>query len=103
MTDQPQPGPSYIACAYWGEEIVPSVERECVECHAALAMDARNVQTVISEKAQPICIPCAAKVVADPEGWEYGGDITRGIVTGPDKAMFTKSEIEERLTKLRRI
>jgi hypothetical protein len=52
--------PEYLVCSFWGQQCVPSVERKCVKCGCALAMDALNEGKDVG--LEHICLRCVTKL-----------------------------------------
>ena len=87
----------YIGCVDWGEEIVLSVRRTCVECSRDVALAAHNINAVAERKMKPICLRCVKKIVAGD--WEYGGGLIAGRVISPAETGITKERVEQHFNK----
>jgi hypothetical protein len=62
-------GGRYIVCAYWGEQLIPSMRVKCVLCPAELATDLNNMIMRERFQLQPICPECFLK----SEDQEFAG------------------------------
>jgi len=92
--------PHYLVCVPWGEELVLSVKRKCVECNRAVAMDARNINIYAEKGLQAICEKCAKKKMAETkDGWECAGGLVGGKHVPLAETGLTREQIDEWIKK----
>jgi len=72
----------FIICVPWGEQSVASEKFNCCFCNAKVAIDARNVPTLLAANASPVCMYCASVRFKDEPSEAF-----RSLYAGIEKPM----------------